>query len=135
MLLDAGQGEFAEKGFAGARVDVIAARAGVNKQLISYYFGSKQGLYDAVAERRRALVAEFDTPAASLPELARRYARAFRDHPDIERIFLREMFDRTRPTSRSTPRSRRWSTCGAANRRGRSPTTSTRRSCCCSCRR
>jgi len=92
-LLDAAQGEFADKGFTGARVDAIAARAGVNKQLIAYYFGSKQGLYDAVTERRRALVAEFDTPGTSLPDLARRYSEAFRDHPDLERIYLRETLD------------------------------------------
>jgi TetR/AcrR family transcriptional regulator len=43
--------EFGRKGFAAARVDVIAQRAGVNKQLMYYYFGSKAGLYDAVIER------------------------------------------------------------------------------------
>lgn len=42
--------EFARKGFAGARVDEIAASAGVNKQLVYYYFESKQGLYLAALE-------------------------------------------------------------------------------------
>jgi len=92
-LLDAAQREFAEKGFAGARVAAIAARAGVNKQLIAYYFGGKQGLYDAVGERRRTLVAGFDTPGTPLPDLARRYVHAFSNHPDLERIFLRETLD------------------------------------------
>ncbi len=92
-LLDAAQAEFADKGFAGARVDAIAARAGVNKQLIAYYFGGKQGLYDAVTERRQALVAEFDTLETSLPDLALRYFQAFGDNPDLERIFLRETLD------------------------------------------
>ena len=41
---------FAESGFAGARTDFIAAQAGVNKSLLYYYFGSKQGLYEAVLE-------------------------------------------------------------------------------------
>ena len=36
--------EFSAKGFAGARVSEIAARAGVNQQLIAYYFDGKQGL-------------------------------------------------------------------------------------------
>src|SRR4029079_7171127 len=54
-LLDAALAEFSEEGFAGARVSAIATRAGVNKQLISYYFGGKQGLRDAlVAEWLRA---------------------------------------------------------------------------------
>ncbi len=51
LILDAGLAEFAAKGFAGARVGDIADRAGVNKQLISYYFGGKEGLYRAIGER------------------------------------------------------------------------------------
>lgn len=37
--------EFVEKGFDGARVDSIAAKAKVNKQLIYYYFKSKDLLF------------------------------------------------------------------------------------------
>jgi TetR/AcrR family transcriptional regulator len=44
-LLDAAAEEFGAKGFAGARVRDIAARAGLNMQLITYYFGGKAGLY------------------------------------------------------------------------------------------
>ena len=44
-ILEAARTEFAAKGLTGARVNVIAARAGVNKQLIYYYFGSKDDLY------------------------------------------------------------------------------------------
>ena len=40
--------EYAKRGFAGARVDHIARRAGVNKQLLFYYYRSKQGLFQAV---------------------------------------------------------------------------------------
>jgi TetR/AcrR family transcriptional regulator len=47
-ILDVAVYEFAENGLAGARVATIAAKAGVNKQLLYYYFGSKKGLYDAV---------------------------------------------------------------------------------------
>jgi AcrR family transcriptional regulator len=47
-ILQAASDEFADKGFAAARVEEIARRAGANKQLIYYYFGSKAGLYDAV---------------------------------------------------------------------------------------
>lgn len=48
LLLDAALEEFSAKGFAGARVQDIADRAGVNKQLINYYFGGKEGLYHAL---------------------------------------------------------------------------------------
>lgn len=46
-LLDAAIAEFAEKGLAGARVDEIAARSGVNKQLVYHHFGTKEDLYAA----------------------------------------------------------------------------------------
>src|SRR3954465_12914364 len=49
--LDAAKVELGAKGFAGARVSDIADRAGVNKQLISYYFGGKEGLYTELANR------------------------------------------------------------------------------------
>jgi AcrR family transcriptional regulator len=39
--------EFAQSGFAGARIDLIARRAGVNKQALYYYFGSKEKLFQA----------------------------------------------------------------------------------------
>ncbi len=48
-ILDAARGEFADLGYSGARVERIAAAAGANKQLIFHYFGSKDGLYAAVA--------------------------------------------------------------------------------------
>jgi TetR/AcrR family transcriptional regulator len=49
-LLAAARREFASNGMAGARVDEIAARAGVNKQLVYHYFGDKDALYLAVLE-------------------------------------------------------------------------------------
>lgn len=49
-LLAAARSEFAAKGLGGARVAMIAERAGVNKQLLYYYFGSKDGLYRSALE-------------------------------------------------------------------------------------
>jgi TetR/AcrR family transcriptional regulator len=49
-LLSAARREFSDRGLAGARVDEIAARAGVNKQLVYHYFGDKDALYRAVIE-------------------------------------------------------------------------------------
>jgi AcrR family transcriptional regulator len=54
-ILDAAVTEFGEHGFAGARVSAIAARAGVNQQLISYYFDGKDGLYRALQQRWQAM--------------------------------------------------------------------------------
>src|SRR4051794_23576649 len=50
-ILDAAFIEFSEHGFAGARTGAIAARAGVNQQLISYYFDGKDGLYRALQRK------------------------------------------------------------------------------------
>ncbi len=41
---------FADKGYTGARVAEIADKAGLDKRLIFYYFGSKQGLYAHILE-------------------------------------------------------------------------------------
>jgi TetR/AcrR family transcriptional regulator len=51
-LLEAALEEFSAKGYAGARVREIAARADVSKDLIAYHFGGKEGLYLAVQEAR-----------------------------------------------------------------------------------
>ena len=50
VLLQAARQVFAERGPEGARVDDIARRAQVNKQLVYHYFDSKDGLYAAVLE-------------------------------------------------------------------------------------
>src|SRR5258706_4783784 len=47
-IMAAATEEFSKRGFHGARVDHIARRAGVNKQLLFYYYHSKQGLFQAV---------------------------------------------------------------------------------------
>jgi AcrR family transcriptional regulator len=50
-ILEAATEVFAAKGLAGSRVDEISQKSKCNKQLIYYYFKSKQGLYDAVLRR------------------------------------------------------------------------------------
>jgi TetR/AcrR family transcriptional regulator len=50
-LLRAASLEFASQGLLGARVDAIARRAKINKQLIYYHFGDKDSLYLAVLEQ------------------------------------------------------------------------------------
>ena len=49
-ILAAAERVFAQTGLAGARTDLIAAEAGVNKALLYYYFKSKERLYQAVLE-------------------------------------------------------------------------------------
>jgi AcrR family transcriptional regulator len=49
-ILDAATRHFGEKGFDGARVDVIARTARINKQLLYHYFGNKDALFTEVLE-------------------------------------------------------------------------------------
>lgn len=53
-LLDAGTVLFSRHGLNGTRIDAIAGEAGVNKQLIYYHFGGKDGLFTAVLEEAYA---------------------------------------------------------------------------------
>lgn len=43
--------EFAVNGLSGARVDQIAERTRTSKRMIYYYYGDKEGLYQAVLEK------------------------------------------------------------------------------------
>jgi TetR/AcrR family transcriptional regulator len=92
-LLDAARAEFAAQGLAGARVSEIAARAGVNKQLISYYFGGKEGLYQAIIDRWHEQEEQLSEPGISLAELAWRYLEVGHRQPDLQRLFIRESID------------------------------------------
>jgi AcrR family transcriptional regulator len=49
-ILDAAKEEFAVRGLKDARIEDVAERAGANRRMIYYYFGSKDGLYLAALE-------------------------------------------------------------------------------------
>ena len=58
-ILVAAKAEFAASGLAGARVDAIAAAAGVTKQLVYHYYEGKEKLFEAVlAEVSGTVMAE-----------------------------------------------------------------------------
>jgi TetR/AcrR family transcriptional regulator len=90
LILDAALAEFGDKGYAGARVREIARRAGVNAQLISYYFGGKAGLFDELIRHWHDQEAEIEERNMPLPDLADAYMRALLEQPDLTRIFIRE---------------------------------------------
>src|SRR3954454_17707972 len=86
-LLAAARQEFAAFGIAGARVDRIAAQAGSNKAQIYHYFGSKDGLFDAVFS---GIVAEavdgIPLDVGDLPGYAARLCKGYEQHPDVARL-------------------------------------------------
>lgn len=59
-ILAAAESEFSEKGIWGARIDAIAAGAGVNKRMIYEHYESKEGLYKIVLERVYSRLAEYE---------------------------------------------------------------------------
>jgi AcrR family transcriptional regulator len=89
---------FAQQGFAGARVDDIARRAGVNKAMLYYRVGNKQQLYTAVVEQvidgataRLARVFECKLePVARVRAMTREIAAFAAENPQLPAILLRE---------------------------------------------
>ncbi|MFD2874385.1 TetR/AcrR family transcriptional regulator [Mucilaginibacter ximonensis] len=53
-ILDVAERVFSEKGFDGASTRLISGEAGVNMAMLNYYFGSKEGLFLAVFQRKIA---------------------------------------------------------------------------------
>lgn len=76
-IVEAAMAVFAEKGFAAARLDEIAARAGVSKGALYLYFETKEELFRAVVEQAilpniapvRAMIAGHPGPLSDLLRL------------------------------------------------------------------
>ncbi|WP_037602104.1 TetR family transcriptional regulator [Streptacidiphilus rugosus] len=94
LLLDAAVEEFAEHGPHGARVARIATRAGVNKERIYQYFGSKEQLFGSVLEAELAKLAAAVPmtveQAADLGDYAGRVYDYHSAHPHFLRLLAWE---------------------------------------------
>lgn len=99
-LLAAAAELFAERGYDGVPVAAIAARARVNKAMISYHFGGKRQLYLAIVTATfRDIVAGVEQLAASsrpAPEALRQLVALFgematRRYPHFCSMMLREV--------------------------------------------
>jgi AcrR family transcriptional regulator len=101
-IIEVATREFAEKGLAGARIDVIAEAMRTSKRMIYYYFGSKEGLYIKVLEEayRRIRAIESDLQLDDLqPEDALRRLVGFTvdyqmANPDFIRLVMTENIHR-----------------------------------------
>ena len=93
-ILEIATREFADQGFAGARVDEIAARTRTTKRMLYYYFGSKERLFVAVLERAYATIRAAEQtievdhldPAAAIRRLAELTFDHHESHPDFIRL-------------------------------------------------
>jgi TetR/AcrR family transcriptional regulator len=100
---------FAAKGFDGARVDAIAARCRLSKNMLYYYFGNKEGLYVAVLEamyerlreRQPDLTLAKGNPEAAMRQLVEHTFAAFRDQPDVIRLLNDENLHKGRHVRKS----------------------------------
>lgn len=98
-LIDAAEELFAEGGFEGASVRAITGRAKANLGSVTYHFGSKAALFEAVVERAQAGMFETIQEAAGIPgtplDRLQRVLRAhftfLHEHPRLRRLILQTL--------------------------------------------
>lgn len=98
LILDAALAVFSAFGFRGATVDQIAAKSGLSKPNLLYYFRRKEDIYQAVLERTLAEwlapLRQLDAAADPVAELTR-YISAKLDltfaRPAASRLFANEV--------------------------------------------
>jgi len=109
-ILDVATHEFADKGYAGARVDQIAAKTSTTKRMLYYYFGGKEQLYVEVLERAYAgiraleqdLAVEHLDPLDAIRQLAELTFDHHESHPDFIRLVSIENIHRAEYLARSS---------------------------------
>lgn len=100
-ILDAAERLFAAQGFPRTTVKQIGRAAGVNSALLYYYFGDKDRLYREVlhrlvgtlVDRTSARLTAGGTPAERLRGLLEAQAEVLAAHPNLPKLFLRELAD------------------------------------------
>ena len=90
-ILAAATSEFAARGLEGGRTDRIAEQAGVAKRMLFHYFGSKEGLFQAVLEDNYAKIRSMESelelssrsPEEAMVELVEFSFNWFLEHPEF----------------------------------------------------
>lgn len=101
-ILLAAEAEFAEGGYHGARVDAIAACAGVNKRMIYAHFGSKDGLYAEIllavysrlAKCERQFMTDDPDPVSAIRSIIKVSFRFLSENPNFIRMLMWENLNR-----------------------------------------
>jgi AcrR family transcriptional regulator len=92
-ILEVATKEFATHGLSGARVDAIAEQTRTSKRMIYYYFGGKDGLYQAVLENAYSVVRAVEADLAletQEPESAlRNLVEQTFENDDMNEAFVR----------------------------------------------
>ncbi|VWX57652.1 Transcriptional regulator, TetR family [Burkholderiales bacterium 8X] len=106
--------EFSLHGLKGTSTQAIAARAGITKPQLHYYIAGKEELYEELLMQVLhdwKVVFSFDEsndPAEVLADYIRKKLDHAFDHPEISRIFTREVLDGGRNLERYWPNARAW---------------------------
>lgn len=99
-LLEIALREFSAHGFRGVSVSAIAKQAGATPAMIHYYFGNKQGLYEAVlqhalgpvlASLKAATERSSSEQEDHLPDFVRGYMRLLAENPDVPSLIVRDV--------------------------------------------
>ena len=97
-LLDAARSLFARRDYPAVSIREIAAEAGVTPAMVHYYFGDKQGLFDAMLEATFGRVLEHARRAAAerrsdgLAGLLEILVETIGNQPWLPPLVLREVF-------------------------------------------
>ncbi len=102
-LLTAAETLFAEKGFAGTRLEDVAEVVGIRRASIVYHFRDKRELYDAVLAdvlggfrvRLEAALSAPGRPAQRIEEAVAAWVEYVGARPSLARILMREIADGT----------------------------------------
>lgn len=98
-LLRAGRELFAKHGYRGASIRAITRKAGANLGAVTYHFGSKEALYQAVLEaavtplRRRVVEAAAgeSSPLDRIEAVIRAFFRHLLDEPELRFLMLHQL--------------------------------------------
>jgi TetR/AcrR family transcriptional regulator len=92
---------------AGARVNEIAAKAEVNKRMLYHYFGSKEGLYEAVLQANLEKIYSIENKLSGgeniveqIRETIREYFYFLADNPNFVRLMGWEFLQDSKHISR-----------------------------------
>lgn len=98
-ILSAASRLFVERGFANVSIRDLCREAGTTAPVVYYYFGSKKGLFDAVARKqismrdfisRLATAAENDDPREGLKSFIVTYLSSFPEHAFDPGLYMRD---------------------------------------------
>ncbi len=105
-ILSAAEQIFSDLGLYGARIDEIAAHAGINKRMIYEYFGNKEELYRIVFERVYLRISECEEriiecasvsdAASAIRDLVRHYFSFLSSNPTYVRMLMWENLNQGR---------------------------------------